>query len=165
MVAPILISPYFLEYILPFVLVFTLIFAILQKSKLLGDDANRINAIVGMVVGLILIASPFSKFIIVELMPFLAVSAVVLFVFMLLYGFIVGSKDGDILSREWKWALTGILVLALVTILLMIMGYWDWAWNLLFGGQGSGQIWINGLMIVVIAGAIIAVIKGETKSS
>jgi hypothetical protein len=163
MVDPILISPYFLNYILPFVLVFTLIFAILQRSQLLGDDVKRINAIVGMIVGLILIASPWSRFIVVELMPFLAVSAVILLVFMLLYAFIGGKTGGDVLSKPWKIAFNIILVVALVTTLLMITGYWDYVWNFTFGGGGNAQIWVNAFMVIAIAGAIIAVIKGEGK--
>ncbi len=90
MVEPIFISSYFLDYILPFVLVFTLIFAILEKTKLLGEDKKQINSLVGLVVGLILIAFPYARDIVVLLMPFLAVSAVILLVFMLLYGFILG---------------------------------------------------------------------------
>ena len=77
--------PIFQEYILPFVLVFTLIFAILQKTKLLGDDVKQINAIVGFVVGLMFVVFPFANNFVVQLMPFLAVSAVVLLVFMLMY--------------------------------------------------------------------------------
>ena len=165
MVDPILISPYFLNYILPFVLVFTLIFAILQKSKLLGDDKKQINAMVGLVAGLILIASPFSRYIVVELMPFLAVSAVILFVFMLLYAFIGGKTDGDVLGSNWKIVLNIILVVALVTTLLMITGYWDYVWDFTFGRTGGSQILVNGFMVIAIAGAIIAVIKGEDKSS
>jgi hypothetical protein len=162
MVEPILISPYFLNYILPFVLVFTITFAILQRSKLLGDDKKQINAIVGMIIGLILIAYPFARDIVVLLMPFLAVSIVILFVFMLLYAFIGGKTDGNILSKPWKIIFNIILAIALVTVLLMITGYWDYVWSLAFGG-GNNQILVNGFMIVAIAGAIIAVILGEGK--
>ena len=121
MADPFLISPYFLDYILPFVLVFTLIFAILEKTKLLGDGKKQIDALVAGVVGLILIASPASE-IVVLLMPFLAVSAVILLVFMLLYGFIHGKTEGDVLGKWWKIAFSIILVLGLVTVLLMISG-------------------------------------------
>jgi len=38
-----LISSYFLDYILPFILVFTLIFAILEKTKLLGDEKKQVH--------------------------------------------------------------------------------------------------------------------------
>ena len=66
MADPIFISPYFLDYILPFVLVFTLIFAILQKTKILGEGKKQIDAIIGLVVGFILIAVPFARNIIVQ---------------------------------------------------------------------------------------------------
>ena len=160
MVDPILISPYFLNYILPFILVFTLIFAILEKTKLLGDENKQINAIVGLVVGLILIAYPYARDIVVLLMPFLAISAVVLLVFMLLYGFVVGKKDGDVLGPGWKAAWIAIISLALGTLLLIITGSWDPVYNFVFGRSGESQVWVNVLMIAIIAGAIIAVIKG-----
>jgi len=59
MVEIVFISPLFLNYILPFVLVWTLIFAILEKTNLLGEGRRQINAIIGLVVGLILIAFHF----------------------------------------------------------------------------------------------------------
>ena len=101
MVEPILISPFFINYILPFVLVFTLTFAILQKTKLLGEEKKQIDALVSLVIGLILIAFPFAREIVVKLMPFLAVSLIILLVFMLLYGFIMG-KSGDVLHKGVK---------------------------------------------------------------
>jgi len=70
MVEPIFIAPYFLDYILPFVLIFTLIFAILQKTKLLGEDNRNVDVLIGLVVGLTLIAFPGSRSVVVLLMPF-----------------------------------------------------------------------------------------------
>lgn len=164
MVDPIFISPLFTDYILPFVLVFTLIFAILQKTQLFGEGRKQINAIIGLVVGVILIAFPFARDIIVQLMPFLAVSAVVLLVFMLLYGFVMG-KEKDVLHKGVKITLGIILGLALITVLLFVSGYWGPIYNLMFGREGSSQVWINILLIVVIAGAVISVVVGKDKKS
>ena len=83
-----------------FILIFALIFAILQKTKLLGDESKRVNAMISLVIGLMLIAFPPARNLVVLLMPFLAVVAVILLVFMLLYGFIVGKKEGDVLSSR-----------------------------------------------------------------
>ncbi len=168
MATPILISGIFLDYILPFVLVFTLIFAILQKTQLLGEKKKQVDALIGLVVGLILIAFPFSRNIVVELMPFLAVSAVILLVFMLMYGFIFGKK-GDIFG-EIKWikvVLGIILALALITVLLMITGWWDSVYDFFFNRESSTQLWINVLLFASLIGAIIAVLlgKGESGSS
>ena len=45
--------PIFVGTILPFVLVFTIVFAVLQKSKIFGDDKKQIDSIVALVFGLI----------------------------------------------------------------------------------------------------------------
>ena len=163
MVEPILSSWLFTDYILPFVLVFTLIFAILQKSKLLGDEKKQINAIIGMVVGLILISFPFARSVVVKLMPFLAVSAVILLVFMLLYGFISGKKDGDVLNKGLKITLGIIMSLGLITVLLIITGAWDYIWNYMFNQEKGSQILINAFLILILAGAVAAVVSGKDK--
>lgn len=159
---PFIIQPIFVEAILPFVLVFTLIFAILQKTQLLGDGKKQIDALVGAVVGFILIAFPSAREIVVLLMPFLAVSAVVLLVFMILYGFIAGNKTGDVLGKYWKWALNTILAIAVVTALLMITGYWDFVYGFMFDSSLGYQIWVNVLLIGVIVAAIVAVLRGDS---
>jgi len=163
--ALILTSPIFIEYILPFVLVFTLVFAILQKTKLLGEGKKQIDALVAFVIGLILIAFSSARDIVVLLMPFLAVSVVILLVFMLLYGFIVGKTTGDVLHKGVKIALGIILGLALITFLLIITGAWGPIYDYLFNREGSSQIWINVVLIVIIAGAVIAVVAGKSKPS
>lgn len=164
MVEPIFTSWIFSDYILPFVLVFTLIFAILEKTQLLGEGKRQVNAIIGLVVGLILITFPFANNIIVQLMPFLAVSAVILFVFMLLYGFIMGKKEGDVLHKGVKIALGIILGLAVITAVLWAAGVWNTVYDFMFNRGDSGQIWINILLIGVIAGAVIAVVSSKDKS-
>jgi hypothetical protein len=165
MAVPFFISTVFTDYLLPFALVFTLIFAILQKTKLLGDEKRQIDAIIGLIVGLILIATPYARDIVVMLMPFLAVWAVILLIFMLLYGFIGGKKEGDVLGKWWKYAFYGLVALSLAVFLLIISGYWDWVLNLLTGADSGTSLWVNGLLIAIIVGAIVAVIKGDVKSS
>jgi len=160
MVEIVFISPLFLNYILPFVLVWTLIFAILEKTNLLGEGRRQINAIIGLVVGLILIAFPFSNNIVVMLMPFLAVAAVVLLVFMLLYGFISGGSKVE-LHPSIKWPLIIILILAVISAFLIFAGWWDPVYDFLFHNETGIQIVINLLIVVVIAAAIIAVLKGS----
>jgi len=163
--APIFINGFFMTYLLPFTLIFVLIFAILQKTKLLGDDKKQIDAIIGLVVGLMLIAFPASRDIVVKLMPFLAVFATILLVFMILFGFVSGKKDGDILPKGWKYTLYAIITIALVIALIVITGYWDIVNEFLFNDSTGGQIWVNGLIIIVIVGALIAVLWDKGKSS
>ncbi|MBT4135373.1 hypothetical protein HOD75_02350 [archaeon] len=165
MVDPIFVSPLFMNFILPFVLIFTLIFAILQKTQLLGENKQQIDAMIGAVVGIILIATPYARDIVVLLMPFLAVVASILLVFMLLYGFMMGKTNGDVLDQGWKYAFGAILAVALGTFLLMITGYWDLVYNYLFSREGSPNLWINVLLIAIAVGAVVAVIKGGAGNS
>jgi hypothetical protein len=165
MVEPIFSAPIFMDFILPFILVFTLVFAILQKTKLFGESTKQINAILGLVIGLILIAFPFSRDFVVLLMPFLAVSIVILLMFMMVYGFIWNHKD-DPLQNKWvKVAVSVVFVLALITIVLLVGGWWDGVYNFLFERETSSQIWVNALLVVVIGAAVIAVLKGKEEDN
>jgi hypothetical protein len=165
MVEPVFISPFFVDYVLPFVLIFTLVFAILEKTKLLGEDKKQIDSIIGLIIGLILIAFPFARDVVVKLMPFLAVSVVILFVFMLLYGFVVGKKEGDVLGKPLKITLGIIVGLGLITAILFATGFWDPIYDFLFSREGGSQILINVLLIIIIAGAVISVVATKNKSS
>jgi len=159
---PAVLHPFIVQFILPLVLVFVLIFAILEKTQLLGKDKKQINAITGLVIGLILVASP-ARAIVVQLMPFLAVILTIFFVFMLIMGFVGAKTDGDVLNKGLKITLGIIAGIALVTFLLFITGLWDTVLSVTMGG-GSGLLF-NVLLIVIIIGAVAAVLFGSKKSS
>lgn len=160
-----LLHPIVVGFILPFVLVFTLIFAILERSKLLGDDVKQINAIIGATVSAIFVAMPFSRNIVVNLMPFLAVFAVILLVFMILYGFINATEDGDPLPKQLKIIFGIILAISLIVALLVIAGWWVRVYNFFMYGDLGQQIFQSVLMLIVIIGAVVAVLRGESKKS
>jgi len=159
-------QPIFMDYILPFLLVFTLTFAVLDKTKLLGEGKRQINAIISLVIGLILIAFPYAQGIIVKLIPFLAVALVILFIFMLMYGFAMGKKEGDVLDKGVKIALGIIVGLAVIVAVLWATGAWDKVYDTLVGGSSSSQIWMNILLIAIIGGAMAIVLStGGKKNS
>jgi len=160
MAETILASEFFTGLVLPFLLVFTLIFAILEKTEVLGGGKRQINAIIGFVVALILIAFPFPRDIIVNLMPLLAVIAVVLLVFMMLYSF-AGGKQGE----KWMRVTFGILIgLVLVVALLVMTGYWEPVIGAIVGGSGN-KIAANLFFVIIIVAAIVIVLSGSKKES
>ena len=161
MVEPFFINPFFVGYVLPFVLVFTLIFAVLQKTKLLGDNTKQVDAIIGIVIGLFLIAFPMARDIVVLLMPFLAILLVIIFVFLLLIGFVVAEKEGDVLRNRWlKVVVGGIVVVALIAFLLIITGQLHFITDYLFYSDSGRTILLNALLLIIITGAIVAVLVG-----
>jgi hypothetical protein len=144
------------------VLTFTLIFAVLQKTKLLGDGKKQIDSLVGLVVGLLLISFPLSRNIVSGLMPFLAVAIAILFIFMLFYGLAYGKTE---MESSIKWIFVILFSISLIAVFLYVSGFIDPLYNFLFNRQDSSQVWINLVLVVVIIGAIIAVLKGEGKKS
>ena len=149
----------FIDIILPFLLVFTLVFAVLDKTKLLGEGKRQINAIISFVIGLILISFAYPRDVIIKLVPFLAVSLVILLVFMLLYGFIGASKEGDVLHKGVKIALWIIAGVAVVIAVLWATGAWDTILDTLLGGKEATKIWLNVLFVAIIGGAIAIVLS------
>ena len=156
MVETIFTNPLFVETILPFLLMFTLVFAILQKTKILGDGKKQVDTIVALVIGLIFIAFGSATDIIVRMIPVLGIALVVILIFMIL----LGSMFSDKLEMpKWLKVVIGILVGILVAATVLVLtGGLDYLVNFLYG-ENSG-ILINGVLILIIVGAILAVVLG-----
>jgi len=165
MVDSIFSHPWFIDFILPFLLVFTLVFALLDKSKILGEEKKQINAIISLVIGLIFIAFPFAREIVVKLMPFLVVCIVILFVFMLIFGFITNKKEGDMLNKGLKIALGVIFGLAVIVAVLLITGGWDMIYGWVNSGGYMDTIILNLFILAIIGGAIAVVLASGKKEN
>ena len=153
-------SPFFTEMLLPFLLVFVVVFAILQKSKILGEGKAQVDAIVGLVVGLILIGVPGPRDVLVGIMPWMAVGVAVILVFLILYGFVVGdlSKLGEEKGvKIGMGILAGVFTLGVV---VFVTGLGPKIWDS-FGG--SSDIWMNIVMIVLVLGAMAVAVLGGKK--
>ena len=154
---------FFTEMLLPFLLVFVVVFAILQKSKILGDGKAQIDAIVGLVVGLLLIGLRQPREIIVNLMPWMAVGIAVILVFLILYGFVAGDLSS---APKWMKVTFGILAgLFTLGVVLYVTGAWNYFIEM-FEGSGDSSIWMNVVMIGLVIGAVVvAVVSGKKGGS
>src|SRR3989344_4051210 len=160
--------PIFVETILPFLLVFTLVFAVLQKSKILGDNKKQIDAIISLVVGLLLISFGQATGVILQLIPFLAVSLVIILVFMILVGsFTEQGKFFEKFPKGIKYILIVGVTLAVAIAVIYITGFWQTVNEWLFVTGGTSGLLANIIFIVIVVGAIIAVTipKSGGKSS
>tara|TARA_Y100000310_G_scaffold286519_1_gene310788 strand:- start:15646 stop:16161 length:516 start_codon:yes stop_codon:yes gene_type:complete len=155
-------NPIFVEAILPFLLVFVVVFAILQKSKLLGEGKEQIDALVALVIGLILIGVPGPREIVVGLMPWLAVGIAVILVFLILYGFVVGDLSGN---KTPKWLKNGAAALAgvfTVGILLYVSGLWEVLFDWL-SISSNNDVWMSIVIIALVIGVMAIVINSSKK--
>jgi len=156
----------FQDFILPFLLVFTIIFAVLEKTKLLGDDKKKLNAIIAFVVGLVFVTAVFPKTVISNLILFLTVAIIVVFVILLIWGFIFGDIKEGFKPQPWmKWTLGGLAATALIFVFIWAVGsqtgMLDWVMEL----NWSSPFWTNLLFIVVIAIALaLVLVKSKAKA-
>lgn len=153
--------PIFVETILPFVLVFTIVFAVLQKAKVFGEGKRQIDALIALVAGLLVISFASATGFIIQLVPFLAVSLVVLLVLMILLGsFFKGPSDWP----KWiNYPLIIVAILAVVIAVVYITDVWQYIRDLIYTGGDSG-IFINIVFIIIIAVAVVTVIYAGKKA-
>jgi len=138
-------SVFFTEGVLPFLLVFVLVFAVLQKTKVLGDGNSKVDSILALVIGLILIGVPAPRQLIIDIIPWLAVALVVLLVFFLIYGFGASDVKNGMILPDWfkKYSLWAALVFVVLLVITVVIG-----WDTINGWFGSG--WMNNLLVILV---------------
>jgi len=153
-------SSLFREFLVPFLLIWTIIFAILQKTKLLGENKMQLDAIVSAVIGLMFIGAIFPKQLVGNMILFLTVAMILIFVVLLLWGFAVGGDFSKPLSSKgMKWFF-GILIGSSVTIaLLYFAGYSAPLSNFLYAQDWSSPLWTNFFFVIIIAIVLALVLK------
>lgn len=147
----------FSQFILPFLLVFIISFAILQRSKILGDGKKQLDAIVAFVIGLIFVGVAGPKQITYNLILFLVLAVIVIFVALLLWGFLTAG-EAKVSDSKLKWVGGSLIVIAVIIAVFWAAGY-DWTdLNTFFNSNLNNSFWTNFVFILVIAGALAIVL-------
>lgn len=156
-------SNIFQQFILPFVLVFTLIFGVLEKTKLLGEGKKQLNAIIALVVGLIFVTAIFPKVVVGNLILFLTIALVVMFVILLLWGFVFGEIKEGFTPPDWmKWTLGILIGLAvIIAIIWAVGGSQSGIIDFLFKQDWSNTFWTNFAFVIVIVIALVLILKNK----
>jgi hypothetical protein len=161
----------FTRFALPFLLIFFIVFGILEKTKLFGDGKKQLNALIAFVIGLILVGAVSPTLTISNLILFLTVAIVVLFVALLLWGFIAGEEGlkFDKIPKGLKWLIGVVIVVAVIAALLWALGVegsiFETTSSFLFKSGWSKGFWTNLAFVVVIIIALVLVLRktGEGK--
>lgn len=115
------------DIILPFLLVFTLVFAILEKTKIFGTEEDgktprkNLNAMVGFVVGLLVVATARVVSVINKALPNIVLVLVVSVSFLILLGSFVKSGELDF-SEKHKKLYIFVLILLFLSVILIFLG-------------------------------------------
>jgi len=149
------------KFAYPFLLIFFIVFAILEKTKILGEEKKQLNALIAFVIGLIFVSAFQPKIIVENLILFLTVALVVMFVVLMIWGFVSSTKEGFQLEGWMKWILWIVGGIAVIIAVLWAVGVWDKVVDLLFKQNWSNSFWTNAAFIVAIAAALAAVLKSS----
>ena len=147
------------KFALPFLLIFFVLYGILEKTKVFGDQ-HKTNALVSFVIGLIFVASVQPKLIVENMILFLTVAIIVVFVALLLWGFIVGKLPE--IPGKLQGGIAAIVIIAVVIATLWAVGVQGGFFDFLFRSSWSSDFWINTAFIVVVIAAL-ALIIGKNK--
>lgn len=148
------------NFLYPLLLMFVLLFAILEKTKILGDDKTQVNAIISLVISLIFVGAVFPTIIVNNLVQFMTVGLFVVFVVLMLWGFISGNKDlsvGDGEGRKIHKAFAILIFGGVVFAVLWATGFGSGivdglqkVLTALFTSDWSSSFWTNALVVILV---------------
>ena len=151
------------RFAFPFLLMFFIVFAILEKTKLLGEGKKQLNALLSFVIALVFVSAIYPTLVVNNLILFLTVGLVIIFVALLLWGFMFGDKEGFKIQGWIKGVLGGLVGVAMVIAVLWATGVQGKVIEFLFRQEWSNTFWINAVFIAVIAIALALVLKKPKK--
>lgn len=154
------------KFIYPFCLIFFIIFAILEKTKILGDDKKQLNAFLAGIIGLIFLSVVEPRLIVENMILFLTVAIVIVFVVLLLWGFVSGGevKENFLSNKGVKWTVGIVVVISVIVAVFWAMGLTSDTFDFLFKQSWSNSFWTNFIFVAVVAAALAVVLKSSGSS-
>ncbi|MFH0831319.1 MAG: hypothetical protein V1886_00415 [archaeon] len=107
---------------LAFILVITLVYAMLNKTKILGENSS-VNFLVSFVIALIFVITPVARNYTLKATPWIAVFLVCLFLFMLVITFVHGNFEFVLKNKGFSIVLMIILLVIFVLSGANVLGY------------------------------------------
>ncbi|MBS3071106.1 hypothetical protein J4407_02285 [Candidatus Pacearchaeota archaeon] len=149
------------KFAFPFLLVFFLVYAILEKTKVLGDNKHQVNALVAFVIGLIFVGFAYPKEVVENLILFLTVALVVVFVALLLWGFVTGG-EAKISNNKIKALTAGAVIIVTIIAVIWATGTDNEIIDFFFYQSWSKAFWTNVVFVVAIATALALVLRSSS---
>ncbi len=151
------------KFILPFFLMFFILFAILEKTEILGKSKKQLNALTSAVISLIFVSAVFPKEVVGNLILFLTISIIVVFVTLLIWGFVSGG-EATLSPGIKKLAGISVVIAVIIAVFWAVGLRVEFLNNLidyLFYSSWSSTFWTNASFIAVIAIALGLVLSGS----
>lgn len=153
------------DVLLPFLLIFTIIFAILQKSRILGQDKKNMNVAIATIIGLLVVIPHVMGTYpegadVVDIMnaalPNISIVLIAIIALLLIMGVFGFEMPASI-----SGGLVAIVILGVLYIFGAAAGWWgDWNWVTITFGEDAVTI---AIIILVFAVLIWFITKEEGK--
>jgi len=157
------------DVMLPFLLIFTILFAILQKTRILGDEKKNLNMVISLVMSLMVVIPhvlgtyPSEQwdpvYVLNRALPTVSIIIVAIIMMLILIGIFGG--EARFLGASLPGVISFVSLLLILLIFVGSAGWWptfgDWMMNI-FGSDAIALI-----IIILVFGIIIAFITGEPK--
>lgn len=154
----------FSRFLFPFLLIFFIVFAILEKTKIFGEGKKQINALISFIIGLVFVSAVYPKLVVENLILFLTVTIVAVFVVLLIWGFVFAEVKDSKLQKWMKLGLGVVVTIAFIGAIIWATGLGDNLGNILSEQSELVQTIItNGVFLLVIAVALALVLIGSKK--
>jgi hypothetical protein len=165
--ANILQSTLLVNFLYPLLLMFFISFGVLSKTNIFGKDKQQLNALVSLVISLIFVGAIFPKLLVENLVQFMAIGLVFLFVAVFLWGFISGDKDltvesGSKIHKLFAFLIFGAIIFAVLAFSGLGSVLIDKLHSILsfgFESDWSSSFWTNFIVVAVIL-VVVAVVIG-----
>jgi len=114
------------NFIFPVIIVFAIVFAVLQKTKVLGDNKAGINAIVAAMMSLLVLLSQTARDLLNFMIPWFAV-LVIFFILLMLAFMTLGAGEKDIFNTVKNntavvWTVMGIIIVIMLAGFGSVLG-------------------------------------------
>jgi len=154
----------FSSFVFPFLLIFFITFGILQKSKLFGDKSQQLNAFISFVIGLIFVGAVYPKLLVGNLILFLTVAIVIMFVALMLWGFVAGEEGLKFanIPKEVKGIILFVIVASVVIAVVWMTGVQGTLFDFLFRQNWSNEFWTNFAFVAVVIVALASVLRKQS---
>lgn len=163
-------TPLLVNFLYPLLLMFFLTFALLEKTKIFGGDKKQINAFISLIISLIFVGAVFPQIVVTNLIQFMTIGMVIIFVALMLWGFVSGKAE---FPKQMKTVLGVVIGIAILFGVLWATGLGSPIaiaiknfFYFLFSSSWSSAFWTNAIFVLLIAVAVAAVLlyKGKAPS-
>jgi hypothetical protein len=160
-------NPILTNFVYPFCLIFFILFAILDRTKIFGEDKKQINALVSFIISFIFVTAVFPKVIVSNLILFLVLALVIVFIILLIWGFIMGGDSLKIFenSKPGFKIFVGVFIVIGVAIAVIWAAGVDTGGILdkIFHSSWSESLWTNILFVVLVAVSLAIILRTGSK--